>query len=109
MATVRPMPQPTGDDPVRVDSEHYTVEFENDRVRVLRARYGAGEKSVMHGHPALVATFLTEGHARFTYPDGRTETAEVAPGTVQYFDATEHLPENTGTQPLEVVLVELKK
>ena len=41
--------------------------------------------------------------------DGRTETAEVAPGTVQYFDAQVHLPENTGTKPLEVILVELKK
>lgn len=109
MATVRPMPQPVGDDPARVDSKHYKVEFENDYVRVLRAKYGPGEKSVMHGHPALVATFLTAGHARFTFPDGRTETAEIAAGAVQYFDATEHLPENTGAEPLEVVLVELKK
>jgi hypothetical protein len=26
-------------DPVRVDPQHYTVEFENDQVRVLRIRY----------------------------------------------------------------------
>jgi quercetin dioxygenase-like cupin family protein len=103
------MPQPAGGDPAKVDSKHYKVEFENDRVRVLRAKYAAGEKSVMHSHPALVATFLTEGHARFTFPDGRTETAEVAAGTVQYFDAQVHLPENIGTKPLEVILVEFKK
>lgn len=109
MATVRPMPQPTGDDPVRVDSKHYKVEFENDRVRVVRAMYGPGEKSVMHGHPAVVATFLTPGLTRFTFPDGRTETAKSPAGAVQYFDATEHLPENIGSEPLEVVLVELKK
>ena len=109
MATVRPMPQSAGGDPAKVDSKHYKVEFENDRVRVLRVKYGAGEKSVMHSHPALVATFLSEGHARFTYPDGRTDTADLAAGTVQYFDAQVHLPENTGNKPLEVILVELKR
>src|SRR5437588_5303128 len=30
-------------DPVRVDPKHYKVEFENDQVRVLRARYGPDE------------------------------------------------------------------
>jgi hypothetical protein len=35
MAIAR-MPQPTADDPVKVDPKHYKVEFENDRVRVLR-------------------------------------------------------------------------
>ena len=31
-------------DPVHVDLRHYTVEFENDQVRVLRIRYGPHEK-----------------------------------------------------------------
>ena len=35
-------PQPTADDPVRVDPKHYKVEFENDRVRVLRIKYEQG-------------------------------------------------------------------
>ena len=37
-------------DAVKVDPEHYKVEFENDQVRVLRITYGPGEKSVMHSH-----------------------------------------------------------
>jgi hypothetical protein len=44
MATAR-MPQPTAEDPVKVDPKHYKVEFENDRVRVVRIKYGPGEKS----------------------------------------------------------------
>jgi hypothetical protein len=40
-------PKPAGKDPVKVDSKHYSVEFENDKVRVLRIKYGPGEKSVM--------------------------------------------------------------
>ena len=36
-----------GSDPVAVDPGHYTVEFENEHVRVVRIRYGAGEGSSM--------------------------------------------------------------
>lgn len=54
-----PKPQPVSADPVKVDAKHYTIVAENDRVRVVRARYGPREKSVMHGHPSLVAVFLT--------------------------------------------------
>ena len=50
--------QPARTDPVRVDAKHYKIELENDRVRVLRIKYGAKEKSVMHSHPATVAIFL---------------------------------------------------
>src|SRR6266540_1663859 len=63
------------DDPTKVDAEHYKVELENEQVRVLRINYGPGEKSVMHSHPAAVLVFLTDAHARFTYPDGKTERA----------------------------------
>ena len=41
-------------DPVSVDSKHYKVEFENERVRVLRIKYGPHEKSSMHSHPPSV-------------------------------------------------------
>jgi len=95
-------------DPTTVDPGHYKVEFENERVRVLRIRYGPGEKSTMHGHPASVAVFLTEGRFRFTYPDGRADDNAATAGQVLYFDALEHLPENTGDQPFEVIAVELK-
>ena len=108
MATAR-MPQPTADDPVNVDSKHYTVEFENDRVRVLRIKYGPGEKSVMHSHPESIAVFLTDIHAKFTYPDGRTEDINANAGTVQHMDAFTHLPESTSRTPFEVIAVELKE
>ena len=95
-------------DPVKVDSKHYTVEVENEKVRVLRIRYGAREKSQMHGHPALVAIMLTDCHARFTYPDGKTEEINAKAGEVKYFPAFEHLPENLSDQPFEVIGIELK-
>ena len=96
-------------DPVTVDSKHYKVELENDRVRVLRIRYGPGEKSVMHGHPATVAVFLNDTHFRFTYPDGKTEEGSTKAGDVMYFDALEHLPENLDDNGFEVIGIELKQ
>jgi hypothetical protein len=89
-------------------TKHYTVEFENDRVRVLRIKYGPGEKSVMHSPPESIAVFLTDIHAKFTYPDGRTEDINANAGTVQYMDALTHLPESTSKTPFEVIAVELK-
>ena len=65
--------QPGRNDPVCVDPKHYTVELENEKVRVLRIKYGPHERSEMHGHPALVEVFLSHSHFRFTDPDGRTE------------------------------------
>jgi hypothetical protein len=67
--------QGAGQDPVHVDSRHYTVEMEDEKVRVLRIRYGPHEKSVMHGHPALVGVMPTDSKLRMTYPDGRRTSA----------------------------------
>lgn len=106
MATAR-MPQPEGEDPVRVDPQHYKVEFENERVRVVRIRYAPGEKSVMHSHPESVSVFLTDARAKFTYPDGHSEDISATAGTVMHMDAFTHNPENLDS-PLEVIQVELK-
>ena len=95
-------------DPVNVDSNHYKVEFENDRVRVLRISYSSHEKSAMHGHPESVGVFLTDCQGRFTFPDGTTEDIQGKAGEAVWFEATEHLPENLSDQPFEVILVELK-
>src|SRR5215471_9766664 len=95
-------------DPVHVDSKHYTVEFENEKIRVLRIKYGPHEKSSMHGHPASVAVFLTDAVGRFTYPDGRSEEINAEAGQVMFMDAVIHDPANTGDKPFEVIAVELK-
>ena len=62
----------------------------------------------MHGHPASVGVHLTDAHARFTFPDGKTEELRARAGDVRSYPAGEHLPENLSDQPLEVVFVEPK-
>ena len=96
------------EDAVKVDPKHYTVVSENNQVRILRVHYGPHEKSVMHSHPASVAVFLGTGNGRFTFPDGKTQDFAAKLGDVQYSAATTHLPENTGDQALDVIVIELK-
>lgn len=95
-------------DAVLVDPDRYAVEFENDKVRIIRINYGPGEKSVMHTHGPNAAIFLTDVTGRMTLPDGTSTEITAEAGDAQWTDAEEHLPENLGDEPLEVVLVELK-
>jgi hypothetical protein len=52
--------------------------------------------------------FLGTGNGRFTFPDGKTQDFAAKLGDVQYSAATTHLPENTGEQALDVIVIELK-
>jgi hypothetical protein len=95
-------------DPVKVDPGHYRVEFENEKVRVLRVRYGPHEKSVMHRRPASIEINITVAHLTVTYPDGTTESIQGKAGQVLAFPATERLPENLSDFPYEAIAIELK-
>jgi beta-alanine degradation protein BauB len=95
-------------DPTKVDSKHYKVEFENSRVRVLRVKYGPHEKSVMHRHPDAIAIFQNDGRVKFTYPGGKTEERDMKAGQAVFTPAVRHLPENLTDGDMDVILVELK-
>jgi quercetin dioxygenase-like cupin family protein len=103
-----PKRQPSALDPVKLDPDHYKVEFENDRVRVLRVNYGPRERSVMHSHPDGIGLFLTSQHSRFTFTTGRSTENHFKAGEVKWLPEGTHLPENLGDQSIELVLVELK-
>jgi quercetin dioxygenase-like cupin family protein len=95
-------------DPASMDPGHYTVEYEDDRVRVLRIAYGPGEKSPMHEHPDSVLVGLTAGRARFTFPDGSTDEISWSAGEVVPLPATTHEPENPAAEAFEVIQIEIK-
>ena len=97
-----------GPDPTVVDAEHYTAEFENDAVRIVRIAYGPGEESVMHYHPDSVAVFLTDQLVEMTMPDGSTDEISADAGDVMFIPGGQHLPSNIADTTFELVLVELK-
>ena len=94
-------------DAVTADPAHYSVSFENELVRILRVSYRAGEKSIMHRHPASCAVFLTDQTFNFTLPDGTTEPASVPAGALGCGDANVHLPENIADDA-DFVMIEFK-
>jgi quercetin dioxygenase-like cupin family protein len=95
-------------DAAKADPRHYHVEFENDKIRVLRVKYPPGEKSVMHSHPDSLHVCLTDVKARITNSDGTTEDVNLKAGQIWYHNKFEHQPENIDDKPLELVHIEFK-
>ena len=62
----------------------------------------------MHTHGANVSVSLSESSVRMNFPDGTSVDVPSEVGVAVWSDAEEHLPENLGDEPLEVLLVELK-
>jgi hypothetical protein len=96
--------KPNDLDAVTADPKHYSVQFENDAVRILRIKLGPGEKSLMHAHPANCAISLTDGTDR----DARGKLVPTKAGTVNCNDALSHVGENPGSTPAETILIEFK-
>jgi quercetin dioxygenase-like cupin family protein len=94
-------------DAVTADPKHYTVAFENDVARFLRVKYAPGEKSPMHRHLPGCVVFLTDQTFNFTVPDGSTEPASVAAGSLGCSDGNVHAAENIGGEA-EFIMVEFK-
>jgi quercetin dioxygenase-like cupin family protein len=95
-------------DPTKVAAKQYKAEVDNAQVRVLRIHYGPHEKSAMHSHPNSVVVFLTDGHVKFTLPDGKTQEETIKAGESRWTPAVTHAVENLSDKDMEGILVELK-
>lgn len=96
-------------DPLKVDPAHYRVEIENRQVRVLRARYGAGETGAEHEHARdRVTVFLTDADLEVILPDGKKETLRRKAHEFGWGSVSRHKEINRGRTPFEVIAVELK-
>ncbi len=94
-------------DPVVSNPEHYSVVFENDRVRVLEYRDSPGERTTPHRHPDSVMYTLSSFRRRLVSGDLEREVA-LEPGLASWLPAQEHYGENIGDSPTHVLFVELK-
>src|ERR687896_1682070 len=104
--TGKPMSQ---DDAVKVAPDSYKVLLENDQVRVLEVRIKQGAKSEMHSHPRSVAICLNDQRLKFTFPNGKSEKADLERGKIVWLDGLSHAVQNVGTEDVSSVVVELKK
>ena len=100
---------PKAADPVQVDHKHCKVEFENERIRVLRISYGPHEKSLMHSHPPNIVVMLTDCDFRFYLPQGKQQGIFGKTGQLLCIEeAYEHAPENLSDKQFEAIVIELK-
>jgi len=94
-------------DAVTAAPHFYRVVEENDRVKILEARGKAGDVTVMHTHPNLVAIPLEDGKERFTFPNGDSIELEFTAGQPIFTEGIEHSTEVLG-ETTHVILVEIK-
>lgn len=85
------------------------VEFDNERVRVLRFHFEPHAKIPMHAAPDVVSVALTDGHLRLTLPDGTTRDYHYKAGEADWAPAQSHAGENMSGMPLEFIAVQLKR
>lgn len=84
------------------------VEFENNRVRVLRVKIGKREKHPPRERKDRVLIWLTAAHETRTEPNGKKEEIRRKPGDVLWRAASRHQVENVEDQDVELIIVELK-
>jgi hypothetical protein len=101
-------------------SEHYTVEFENEFVRVVRLRFAPHAKMMMHQHPApgAVIVTVTNQDALITAPDGMSREVHYNAGQFRWAVSTPdvdrssqsaHQEENLSDAPFELIRIEPKQ
>jgi hypothetical protein len=96
-------------DPLRVDPNHYKLEFENSQVRVLRVGIGPRQSVPMHEYVLNhVVVYFTEQNFRETSPEGKSEMKQHRAGDFTWNGPSKHKIENLNDKPLEAAVVELK-
>ena len=95
-------------DPLKNESKHYSLAFENETVQVLNVHYGPHEKSGMHDHPGGVVVMLTGGHLRFTDQNGKSHDVFAKPGESRWFPPLKHSVENLGDTASNSIYIGMK-
>jgi quercetin dioxygenase-like cupin family protein len=84
------------------------IEIDNDQVIVRRYIHPPHSTTPMHSHRSGVVVYLTDVHERSTMADGSTKEVLHKPGDVVWAPARQHILENLGAKPMEVIEIELK-
>jgi hypothetical protein len=95
-------------DPVRVAPHIYSLEFENERVRVLRQTIRNGETQPLHAHPDRLLVYLQTCGWLETGSDGSEHMRSYKYGEVAWAAAETHGGDNHRVvQECKVLEIEL--
>ena len=93
-------------DPVETNPTHYSVLFENERVRVLEYHDVPGDRTLEHEHPDSIMVTLSSFRRRLTSGD-RSMEVELPAGASRWLPAQSHFGENIGDTQTQAIFVEL--
>lgn len=106
--TTKAQPIATGEDPLKLSPDIYSLLLDNHRVRALEVRAKAGAKVPLHAHPDAVLYVLSDARVRFTFPDDKTEEVELKKGRAIWRPAQSHALEILGNATAMFLVVEMK-
>ena len=92
-----------------VDSGMAKVEFENDKIRILRASLAPHQKNKMNSHPSRFGVTITKNDVRFYFPDGTSKTSTRPAHEFFWSEPVTHEVENLSDGPLQNIEIELKR
>lgn len=97
-------------EPPPTPSAGNAVLLENDRIRIERQVLAPGESTGMHAHSRRSVGICIDGaRVAYTDADGKTETADLAPGEFNWHgEPRRHTLRNVGTTTFTAVSIELK-
>ncbi len=95
-------------DPVASNPDHYSVLFENERIRVLKYHDKPGTLTLPHDHPDSVMITASSFRRELIQGDRRAEV-ELPAGRAMWLAAQSHAGHNIGETDTDVFFVELKE
>ena len=93
----------------RAFTQSTPVVLENDRVRVQRVVLPRHEKASVDWQPEFVTIYLSDAHEKITAANGKVQEVRKKAGSTFHSMAAARMAENLADQPLEFVVIELKK
>ena len=95
-------------DPLEVAPDMYTLQFENERVRVMQVTFQPGQQIAEHSHPDHFVYVLEAGKLQITKADGMASDVELNVGDVLWIAAEAHSAVNTGDTVVRLLVTEIK-
>jgi hypothetical protein len=95
-------------DACTADPKHYVALYEDDYIRVLRARYEPHEASAMHGHPPTLIIPVNLSKLRRAQRSGLTDIIESHAWHAIQISLGIHRYENLADISFDAVVIEMK-
>ncbi len=93
-------------DPVKVCPKRFSLDLENEHVRVIRGKFSPGDDGILCELPGHLMVFLTDGRIRIEFDHRRPMEIEKKRGSTVWVEGGWQKLQNLGSNAFECLLVE---